>query len=190
MNHIGTHSLDTPRLLLRRFTPADAPAMFRNWAGDPQVTEHLIWQAYADESGAAEYLRTVAAQYENPDYYEWAIVLREIDEPIGSIGCVRLRADIDAVEVGYCIGRRWWRRGIAPEALHAVIRFFFEDVAANRIEAKHDVRNPASGAVMKKCGMQYEGTLRQGGRYNDGLCDAALYAILRTDFRSSASPRP
>ena len=182
MNHLGTQSLETKRLILRPFTEADAPAMFRNWASDPLVTEYLIWSAYTAESDVADYLRSVVKQYERADCYEWAIVLKELGEPVGSIGVVNLREMIEAAEIGYCIGRRWWRRGIVPEAVTAVMRFLFEQVGVNRIEAKHDVRNPASGTVMKKCGMTYEGTLRQGARYNQGLCDAALYSILKEEF--------
>ena len=51
----------------------------------------------------------------------------------------------------------------------------------NRIEARHDPNNPHSGAVMRKCGMRYEGTSRQADRNNQGICDCARYAILRSD---------
>ncbi len=182
MKHIGTRNIETERLILRRFTVEDSPVMFRNWASDPHVTEYLIWPAYTDENGVMEYLRSVTVQYNNPTFYEWAIVLKSSNEPVGSIGCVRLREEIAAMELGYCLGRQWWRRGLVPEALQAVIQFLFTNTDVNRIEAKHDVRNPASGAVMKKCGMQYEGTLRQAACYNQGLCDAALYSILREEF--------
>jgi ribosomal-protein-alanine N-acetyltransferase len=62
--------------------------------------------------------------------------------------------------IGYCIGRKWWHSGITSEALESVIQFLIEEVGLNRIESRHDPRNPNSGAVMKKCGMKYEGTLR------------------------------
>lgn len=182
MKHAGTQTIETERLILRPFTADDSHAMFRNWANDPKVTEYLIWTAYADESGVAAYLQSIVPQYKNANFYEWAIVLKSLNEPIGSIGCVRLREEIDTMELGYCLGRRWWRCGIVPEALQAVVQFLFTQTGVNRIEAKHDVRNPASGAVMQKCGMQYEGTLRQGARYNQGLCDVALYSILREEF--------
>ena len=91
MNHLGTQSLETKRLILRPFTEADAPAMFRNWASDPLVTEYLIWPAYTAESDVADYLRSVVKQYERADCYEWAIVLKELGEPVGSIGVVNLR---------------------------------------------------------------------------------------------------
>lgn len=77
----------------------------------------------------------------------------------------------------------FWNKGIITESLNAVIKFFFEEVGINRIEAKHDINNPASGEVMKKCGMQFEGILRQAGKNNTGLCDLAVYSILKDDIK-------
>ena len=68
------------------------------------------------------------------------------------------------------------------EALGAVINYLFKVVGMNRIEAKHDTNNPHSGCVMKKCGMEYEGTSRASDRNNQGICDTAKYAILRSDW--------
>ncbi|MCR4906509.1 MAG: GNAT family N-acetyltransferase, partial [Clostridiales bacterium] len=73
------------------------------------------------------------------------------------------------VHIGYCIGRAWWHRGIMSEALAAVMDFFFDRVEANRIETRHDVRNPRSGLVMQRCGMHYEGCMRSADRNNQGL---------------------
>ena len=67
------------------------------------------------------------------------------------------------------------------EALKAVMDFFFDEVGANRIESRHDPNNPHSGMVMKACGMRYEGTVRSADRNNQGLCDACLYGLLRSD---------
>ena len=68
------------------------------------------------------------------------------------------------------------------EAVAAIIGFLFTEVGCNRIEARHDPRNPHSGGVMKKCGMRYEGTSRASDRNNQGICDAAHYAILRSEW--------
>ena len=83
-----------------------------------------------------------------------------------------------SAHIGYCIGSRWWRNGYASEALAAVISFFFSEVHARRVESQHDPENPASGAVMRKCGMQYEGTLRCADWSNRGIVDACIYSIL------------
>ena len=118
----------------------------------------------------------------NSDFYDWKIALKDTNEPIGSIGVVRLREDIEEVEIGYCLGYKWWHMGIMTEAFTAVIEYMFEKVGVNRIMAKHDPNNRHSGDVMKKCGLSYEGTLRQGGKNLQGICDIAIYAILKEDY--------
>lgn len=184
MNHLGTKRLETPRLILRPLTVADAPAMFRNWASDPEVTRFLRWRAHTDVAATYEYLAFVEQQYADPAVYEWTIVPRELGEPIGAIGVVGRDESVDGVILGWCIGKNWWHQGVTSEAAAEVIRFFFEEVGANRIEAEHDIRNPHSGGVMRKCGMRYEGTRRQAARNSSGeLCDVAMYGILREDWK-------
>ncbi|MDE5598101.1 MAG: GNAT family N-acetyltransferase, partial [Lachnospiraceae bacterium] len=120
--------------------------------------------------------------YSDEKYYQWAIVLKENgDEPIGSISVVDMKENISAVHIGYCIGRTWWNKGITSEALNAVMAFLFDVVDVNRIEARHDPRNPNSGKVMQKCGMKYEGTLRSADWNNQGICDACYYALLKSE---------
>ncbi len=182
MKHCGTRSIETDRLLLRRFTLGDAEAMYRNWASDPEVTEFLTWPPHADTSVTKEVLEQWVSSYRRKNYYQWAIVLKEHgNEPIGSISAVHMNDDIAMVHIGYCLGKAWWRRGIMSEALKAVMDFFFDEVGANRIESRHDPRNPHSGMVMKKCGMKYEGTMRSSDRNNRGICDVCQYALLRSE---------
>ena len=182
MTHCGTLRLETGRLVLRRFTLDDAEAMFRNWASDPEVTKYLTWPTHRSTEDTKAILHEWVSAYGKKDFYQWAITLKENgDEPIGGIAAVKLEEDRSCAEIGYCIGRSFWRRGITSEALQAVIGFFFDRVGAKRIEARHDPRNPHSGAVMRKCGMQYEGTLRRSDRNNQGICDACVYAILKTE---------
>ena len=181
LTHKGTATLETPRLILRRAECTDAEAMFRNWASDPEVTKFLTWPTYKTVDTAYSVLNMWAESYEKDDFYLWMIVLKEIGQPIGSISVVNHRDDIAEAEIGYCIGKNWWRCGIMTESLNAVIDYLFGQVGMNRIEAKHDVNNPHSGGVMKKCGMRYEGTSRQSDRNNQGICDMATYGILRSD---------
>ncbi len=180
MRHLGTQALETQRLILRPFTPADAPAMFRNWASDAEVTKHLTWPPHVDVGVSLAHINSM--NYENPEVYDWGIELKALGQVIGSIGVVGHKNEIQMVHIGYCIGKAWWGHGIMPEAFAAVIRFFFEQVGVNRIETRHDLRNPNSGKVMQKCGLQYEGTLRQSDRSNQGICDEAWYAVLREDY--------
>ncbi|SBW11149.1 Acetyltransferase, GNAT family [uncultured Eubacteriales bacterium] len=180
MRHLGTKPLETGRLILRPFTAADAPNMLRNWAGGSEVTKHLTWSPHGDEAVSLGYIQSI--DYEEPETYNWGIVLKELGQVIGNISVVDHKNEIEMVHIGYCLGRDWWHMGIMSEAFAEVIHFFFEEVGVNRIETRHDPRNPNSGKVMQKCGLTYEGVLRQSDRNNRGLCDAKWYAILREDY--------
>ena len=182
MKHCGTKQIETKRLVLRRFRSEDASAMYKNWASDPEVTRYLMWPTHTSEEVSKKVLADWVSSYEKEDYYQWAIVVKENgDEPIGSISIVGLKEQVGLAHIGYCIGRSWWHQGITSEALEAVIRFCFEELEANRVESRHDPNNPHSGAVMKKCGMTFEGTLRQADWNNQGMCDASYYGILRSE---------
>lgn len=182
MKHLGTRALETDRLILREFVPEDAPAMFQNWAGDPEVTKFLTWPTHTSEEVSAQVVDTWVERNGIPENYQWAIVWKKTMEAIGSISVVDSKDSIQQVEIGYCIGRPWWHQGVMTECFSAVIRFFFEEVGVNRIVARHDPRNPHSGMVMKKCGLRYEGTHRQADKNNQGICDVCVYAILREDY--------
>lgn len=182
MNHKGTQTLETSRLILRQFRLSDADAMFRNWASDDEVTKFLTWPAHADVSVSKEYIDSLIEDYKDPSLYNWAIELKGIGEPVGAISVVRCDPEVGSMHIGYCIGRNWWHRGITSEALAAVIRFLMEDVGVNRIDSRHDPRNPNSGKVMMKCGLRFEGTLRQSDVSNQGICDASWYGLLREEY--------
>lgn len=182
LTHQGTQRIETERLLLRRAVAEDAQTMFDNWASDDAVTKYLTWPTH----GSVEVTKMVVGSwvegYEQDNYYQWLIELKELGQAIGSISVVRQDEDIYMAEIGYCIGARWWHQGITSEALQAVIDFLFAEVGMNRIAARHDPKNPHSGGVMKKCGMKYEGTTRASDRNRQGICDAAHYAILRSEW--------
>ena len=182
MTHHGTECIETERLLLRKFSIDDAEAMYRNWASDPDVTKYLTWPPHSGIDVSKALLKEWVSSYAANNYYQWAIVLTEHgNDPIGSIAAVHMDEDIDMVHIGYCLGKKWWHQGIMSEALKAVMDFFFDKVGVNRIESRHDPRNPYSGMVMKKCGMKYEGTMRSADRNNQGICDTCRYALLKSE---------
>jgi ribosomal-protein-alanine N-acetyltransferase len=184
MDRLGTKELESERLFLRRFTMEDAPAMFANWAGDSEVNKFLTWPIHQSVKDSATILYNWVNRYDMEDcFYQWAIVLKDSgDEPIGSIGVVKKDEIVEMAEVGFYLGKKWWRQGLMSEALKMVINYLFSTGRFNRIQAQHDTRNSHSGQVMKKCGMCYEGTLREAYRNNQGLCDIAVYAILKKEF--------
>ena len=182
MKDLGTVELETERLYLRRASVVDAEEMYKNWSSNPNVSRFLSWEPTNSVTEARNILRSWSYNYTKQNYYQWMVILKENKEVIGTIGQVRQDRLASLVEIGYCIGEDWWNQGIMTEALNRVIKFFFEDVRVNRIEARHDTRNPASGKVMEKCGLTYEGVLRQAGRSNSGICDLAVYSILAKEY--------
>ena len=176
--HKGTQTLKTSRLILRKAVLADAQPMYGNWASDPEVTRFLTWPAHDSVETTRRILESWIEGYAKDNYYQWMIVLKELGQPVGSISGMDPDDGLSSIEVGYCIGRTWWHQGIMSEALGAVLQYLSETCDFHRITARHDTNNPRSGAVMQKCGMMYEGTLRQSARNNQGICDMAHYVFL------------
>ena len=182
MNHLGTKTIETNRLILRKFELTDAEEMYSNWANDDNVTRYITWATHKNIEETKKVVEGYVNESARDDYYHWAIVQKDANELLGSIGAFRLYEDIKTFEIGYCIGKKFWNKGITTEAMKALIKFFFEEVGVNRIEARHDTKNPSSGAVMIKSGLKFEGILRQAGKNNSGIGDLAVYAILKEDF--------
>ncbi len=181
MKHTGTVILNTERCILRPFVLSDAPAMFQNWARDAEVTRYLTWPAHKNMQETEQVISEWISRYQEPDFYQWCIADRETQQAIGSVAAVRVLEEIEAVETGYCLSRACWGKGLMTEVYAAVLDFFFETVQVNRVQASHDARNPASGKVMLKCGLSYEGTRRMGARNQSGICDIVLYGKIKTD---------
>ncbi|MBQ8403337.1 MAG: GNAT family N-acetyltransferase [Clostridia bacterium] len=187
MEHKGTVKIETERLLLRRFCTDDVDASFRNWTSSEKVTEFLCWQPHDSRDETERILGGWISKYENPSFYQWAIVPKDLGEPIGTISVVGMKEKTGTVHIGYCIGEAWWHKGYTSEAFKAIIPFFFEEVKVNRIESQHDPNNPNSGRVMRKCGLKYEGTLRSADYSNKGIVDACMHAILAEDYNKLSS---
>lgn len=181
MEHQGTVCIETKRLLLRPFTADDVQHAFDNWTSDSKVTEFLRWPTHQDVAVTEQVLKDWIERYKDKTFYQWAIVLKEIDEPIGTISVVDMDERTSKVHIGYCIGSKWWNKGYTSEAFLNLIPFFFQDVKAKRIESQHDPDNPNSGKVMEKCGLSFEGVLRKADWSNKGIVDASIYALLAED---------
>ena len=182
MKHKGTITIETNRLCLRAFKLSDTEAAFKNWTSDEKVTEFLRWQTHTDISITERVISSWVEESRKKDFYQWAIVLKEINEPIGTISVVDRNEDLNILHIGYCIGSKWCHQGITSEAFMAIIPYLFDEVGVNRIESQHDPNNPHSGTVMKKCGMIYEGTLRQADFSNRGIVDACMYSLLKEEW--------
>jgi RimJ/RimL family protein N-acetyltransferase len=115
----------------------------------------------------------------------WAITRRDDSQLVGGVG-LHFSKPHHAADIGYWIGTPYWNQGYATEAAAAVIRYGFAELDLNRIQGKHMTKNPASGRVMAKVGMQFEGILRQAIYRWDRFEDIAVYAILRQDVAASS----
>ena len=177
LTHKGTQEIKTERLTLRRFTVADAPQMYENWAKDPRVTRFLSWQPHESPAATAELLSQWTAAYIAPSNYNWAMEYE--GQCIGTISVVRISDRNESAELGYDLGFDYWNRGLMTEAVKAVIAFLFDEVGFHRVVIRHAVKNPGSGRVAQKCGLTYEGTERESFKSRDGeFLDIAFYAVL------------
>jgi ribosomal-protein-alanine N-acetyltransferase len=183
MKHKGTKTIETERLILRKFNKSDSKDMFDNWCNDKEVTEFLSWKPRKTISVTEKILNIWLESYKNDNYYQWAIVYKKDKSVIGSIATVEISDLHNKCEIGYCIGKRYWNKGIMTESARAVVEFLFTEVGVNRIEAIHHKKNKASGEVMKKIGMSYEGDLRD---YNQNIMgeyvDCSMYSILKSEL--------
>lgn len=174
-------TLKTKRLILRPMTPEDALPVQR-LAGDRAIarTTLSIPHPYNIEM-ARTWIETQRLKYKAGKLVNFAIVHQQEDTLLGVIG-LTLTPTHDHAELGYWIGKPYWGQGYATEAAAAVLRFGFETLRLHRIHAAFMAHNPASGRVMEKIGMVYEGTLRQHLKKWCHFYDVVKYGILKSDY--------
>ena len=173
-------TLHTARLILRPFQLSDAPAV-QHLAGDEAVAEMTLSVPHPYGDGVAEtWIASHPAAWAEGTAVTFAITTLE-NELRGTIG-LQLTTPHRRGEMGYWIGRPYWGQGLATEAVRVLFDFAFGPLGLNRVQASHLPRNPASGRVMQKAGMQREGLHREqylkGGRFED----VVHYAMLRGDW--------
>jgi ribosomal-protein-alanine N-acetyltransferase len=180
-------TLETSRLRLRRPRLPDAPAI-HDLAGDIRVaqTTALIPHPYTLVH-ALEWIDAIADDFETGAGHTF--VLERLDQPgvVGSVGLLVGRDGVSA-SAGYWVGHPYWRRGYATEALQELLRYGFEELGLRRIEASHMMGNPASGRVMQKARMQFEGVIVQGCRRGDEIHDKVTYTLLADEWRRIQLP--
>lgn len=161
-------TLETPRLILRRMTMKDAKDIFE-YSRDEEVACHVLWSAQRDIGEAKDYCRYMLRRYRADEPSSWGIIDRQTRHLVGTIGYMDYSMDNASVEIGYSLARWLWNGGYMTEALARVIDYTFESMDINRIEAQHELDNPASGRVMEKCGMRKEGVCASGSTTRGNL---------------------
>jgi ribosomal-protein-alanine N-acetyltransferase len=150
--------IETERLVLRMPVPADAEAIDRNYARDPEVTHYLTWRPNTSVEQAKEFIAGSVTAWQGEKRFPYAITLKGEGQ---AIGMIELRLDGFKAELGYGIGRTWWGKGYMTEAVLALVDWSLAQAEIYRVWAVCDVDNVASARVMEKAGMQREGLLRR-----------------------------
>ncbi len=176
-------SIQTDRLLLRPFRASDA-ADVQRLAGEREVAATALDIPHPMELWMAEeWIRICQQGRRRGDFYCFAIVAREDKALVGSIGLV-ISKEHERAELGYWVGKPYWNCGYCTEAARAIIEYGFKQLGLNRIHSNHFLGNPASGRIMQKCGMKYEGRVRQHVKHWDKFEDLELYAILKSEYEA------
>ena len=174
-------SLETRDLVLRRPRMKDAADIYA-YASDDRVARYVLWEPHRSLSETRSCLRDLIRRARAGYPSSWVITLRKSGKVIGTIGFVWYSAENRSAEIGYSLSADYWNRGFATQALQAVTAEAFRSLPLNRLEAQHDLRNPASGRVMEKSGFRREGILRSRVFNKGEYIDVALYSVLRSDL--------
>jgi RimJ/RimL family protein N-acetyltransferase len=171
--------LKTERLRLRKVKLADAEAIFRQYAQDPEVTKYVSWHAHKHIEETRDFVRTCLLAWDAGNAFHWVIERLE-DKQI--IGMMSARAGGEKWELGYVLARIQWKRGYMTEAVKGIISWAMRQKDIYRIWAVCDVDNLASARVMEKAGMQREGVLRRWSVHPNISAeprDSYCYAIVK-----------
>lgn len=179
--------LATERLRLRPFDLADASRV-EALAGAYEVADTTLTLPHPYPPGAAAvWIGTHGRSWETGSAVIYAIEEASNDTVIGCIS-LGIAAAHSRAEIGYWIGVPYWNKGYCTEAGRALLDLGFATLGLHRIDSRHFTRNPASGRVMQKLGMQLEGIQREAIRKGDRFEDVALYSILDREWAEQAPP--
>ncbi len=165
----GTAELWTERLVLRRYRPEDAQALYRNFGTDPEMSRYSGWNPYETPEMAEETVRRFIESYGGGRSYSW--VMDYEDVLVGTIGAYGY--EDGRIEAGFSVQRDWQGRGFATEALKKVLEYLKENEGIPLVTAWCAAENAGSRRVLEKSGMRLVRTekdgLSAGGRVYDKL---------------------
>lgn len=182
MHRLGTHMLETERLVLRRITMNDYKMMFYNWACLEECSKFFPWAPAKDIDIYKDKVASWVANYENGLYFNWIIEYKRSKEVIGIINLHNVDEVNQVAETSYILCPKYWGKGIMTEALNQVLQYAFEEIKVNRVQADVFQGNFASEKVLTKCGMQKEGIARKRYYKEGAYIDSIQYAVLRDEW--------
>ena len=174
--------LRTKDLILRKVRREDAGLYYERIGSREAVTRYMLFPPHGDIRDSIESVENVLRRYETGRCYRWAIALKEDDSIIGIIELLRFDEEAGTCSFAYMIGDGFWGRGYGTQALKAALDFGFSEMELSAVEVDHMSANPASGAVMRKCGMVH--IRNEEAKYEKNGCvyDAIVYRITREQF--------
>lgn len=184
MKNKGTITLESERLLLRKFKLEDADEVYKNYGSDPEVSKYVVWNQHKSIDDSLNFIKKCIDTYEDLNSYKWLVIEKNSNTIIGSISAVKVDEKNKVVAIGYCYGSKWWNKGYGTETLKRVIKFFFEEIGVETIYAEYLSANIASGKVMAKAGMKYEGVLRNRviDKNTNKPMNLESYSIIRDEY--------
>lgn len=171
------HSLENDALLLRALNLDDAEAM-SSYTSRKESFLFLKREAHHSVNETRLFLEKVVNAYHMHNDFIWGICDKEQNRLVGT--CRLFDLDIEDLrgEVSYMVHPDFRRRGIAYKAIDTLIRYAFKELGLQRVQARCVAENVGSERVMQKCGMQFEGILRQYAKIHGQWKNFKLYAIV------------
>jgi len=180
-----TVKIETERLILRSIKMDDAERI-NFLCNDQAVTSTTLRIPYPS---ALEDTKKFIETSENMDIEKgvvFTIILKSAQEIIGVMG-LGVEPAHEKGELGYWLGKEYWGRGYCTEAAKAVLEYGFNTLKLNRIYANYMKGNEASGRIMQKIGMQYEGCLKEHVKKNGLFKDVECYGVLKKDYSKNGN---
>ncbi len=175
--------IETNRLIIRNFVDKDSVDVYE-CCNDFEVVKTTLGMPWPYTLDVAQgWISGHSQNQKEGKSYEFAICLKENpDKVVGCVSLIDINPKAKRAEMGYWVGRLYWKQGIATEAAKAMVEFGFKKLGLHTIIARFFDINPASGRVMEKCGMKYVGTIRDHEFRFDQYYNVKYYEIVESDL--------
>lgn len=178
---LPTPTLTTDRLVLRPFTDADAEELFA-LQSDPRVLRYWDSPPWADRSKVPQFMDGCRRMADETSGARVALERHSDGSFVGWCTFNSWNPDFRSASLGYCLTETAWGQGYATEAARALLRWAFDTLDLNRVQAEADTRNVASARVLEKLGFVREGTLREDCIVEGVVSDSWVYGLLRREW--------
>lgn len=175
--------IETNRLILREVKTEDSNDMFL-YLSDKEIVKHMGLEPFQTEEEVLEEIEWYQTIYKDGTGIRWGITRKDNGRVIGSCGFLNMQPKHCRAEVGYELSKAYWGKGIASEALQAVINYGFQHLQLERIEALIEPANLPSLKLLDKKGFKKEGLLRHYEFTCGKFDDLYMYSILKGDLAS------